>query len=161
VVGSGDCQDLQGQSSHGGEVAGGVSGQMPRSGERAVTRGGTTYTMKTANIGPKTEPATKADGLSASEAKTPIVVVEPAKVEPAKPVPPPEAKPEPEPEPAKVVEFKSKWDFIYDRVKEIDRAIEAQPDRRALPRDPALGAGLHPLLGGAQSRNQASPSRLL
>jgi hypothetical protein len=97
------------------------------SGERKVTRGGTTYTMKTANIGPKTEPATKADGLSASEAKTPIVVVEPAKVEPAKPVPPPEAKPEPEPEPAKVVEFKSKWDFIYEHLAEIDRAIEALP----------------------------------
>ena len=70
--------------------------------------------MNTANIGTKP-----------SEAKTPIVVVEPAKVEPAKPAPPPEA--QPKPEPAKVVEFKSNWDFIYEHLKEIDRAIEDLP----------------------------------
>jgi hypothetical protein len=86
--------------------------------ERTVTRGGTTYVMKTANIGSKTEQP---------EAKTPVVVV-PARPEP---VPLPEAQPEPKPEPepdGKVVEFKSKWDFIYTHLKEIDRAIEALPE---------------------------------
>jgi hypothetical protein len=100
--------------------------------ERAVTRGGKTYTMNTANIGTKTEPATKADGLSASEAKTPVVVV-PAKVEPAKPEAVPAAPaplPEPQPEPVQggeVVQFTSPHDYLYDLLSQIDRTMAALP----------------------------------
>ena len=90
------------------------------SGERKVTRGGTTYTMKTANIGgqsgsPKAEQAAAQPAVAA---ETPA-----ASEPPAQPSPDPEA-------PAKtaaVVEFKSKWDFIYHHLKEIDRAIAALP----------------------------------
>jgi hypothetical protein len=108
-------------------------GHAPDSGQRAVTRGGTTYTMNTTNIGTNTAP---------SEAKTPIVVVEPAKVEPAKPEPAPlpeapATKPgglgaEPEPEaPAKtaeVVQFTSPHDYLYDLLSQIDRAMKALPE---------------------------------
>lgn len=82
--------------------------------ERTVTRGGTTYTMKTANIG------------SVQQAKA-----EQPKAEQAAAVTPEEERnPEPKPaaETAVVVEFKSKWDFVYEHLKEIDRAIAELPE---------------------------------
>lgn len=73
--------------------------------ERAVTRGGTTYTMNTANIGRSSPKAAAAGSVPAA--------------------------PEPDAgaslQTAVVVEFSSKWDFIYDRLKEIDRAVAALP----------------------------------
>jgi hypothetical protein len=109
--------------------------------ERAVTRGGTTYTMKTANIGSQTG-SRKTEGPAAQpEAKDPPApTADETSEEEQDTAPAPET-------PAKtavVVEFKSKWDFIYDRVKEIDRAIEAlpEPDEAAANFPETLAHGL-------------------
>jgi hypothetical protein len=84
--------------------------------ERTVTRGGTTYTMKTANIG----------GTSPKVEQPPAAGPAPGATETSAPGPLPEAQPEPA-KAAVVVKFKSKWDFIYEHLKEIDRAIAVLP----------------------------------
>jgi hypothetical protein len=93
---------------------------LEKSPDRAVTRGGTTYTMNTANIGGKAAPAAGSDVQpnSISAATEPETAPDPSTEPPAPPAAPT----------AVVVEFKSQWDFIYTRLKEIDRAVEALPE---------------------------------
>jgi hypothetical protein len=114
------------------EVTGGSSSQ------RSYThnKSGQTTVMNTGGINQdRQQPSSE---QAPSEAKTPIVVVEPsdrASPADAKTSPLPEAQPSDQAKlggyPTKggeVVEFKSKWDFIYEHLKEIDRAIAELPD---------------------------------
>lgn len=132
-------------------------GHAPDSGERKVTRGGTTYTMNTGGINQGRQQATEQ-----SDAR-PEVTAEAAAETPADPKPEPveeiggdepedpadetveqPAAPETPAKTAVVVEFRSKWDFIYDHLKEIDRAIKAlpEPDEAAANFPETLSHGL-------------------
>jgi hypothetical protein len=77
--------------------------------ERTVTRGGTTYTMKTANIGAKAEQA-KAEQVASP---APVPDPQPEAGAPAKS--------------AEVVQFTSPHDYLYDLLAQIDRAMAALP----------------------------------
>lgn len=128
----------------------GASKDEAGSQERTVTRGGTTYTMNTGNIGgtpPKAEqPPAAQSGPAPGAATEPETPADLSTAAPEAPATKLEGL-EPEPEPTKtavVVEFKSKWDFIYDHLKEIDRAIAAlpEPDEAAAKFPETLAHGL-------------------
>jgi hypothetical protein len=116
--------DLAAELAKSQEDGGAHLAHAPDSGERAVTRGGTTYTMNTANIGSQTGTSKAEEPAAQPEAKDPPITDRPTE---GGETPEEEQKPEAEAETAVVVEFKSKWDVIYELLKEVDRAIEALP----------------------------------
>lgn len=82
--------------------------KSPDSGERTVTRGGTTYTMKTANIGTKAASPKAEEADARPEAEAPPAPEAPART-------------------AEVVQFTSPHDYLYDVLAEIDRAMKRLP----------------------------------
>jgi hypothetical protein len=94
--------------------------------ERTVKRGGTTYTMKTDNIGSKAaQPKTAAETPTEPQPETkPAATADETQEEPS---PAPEVPEEPA-RTAEIVQFTTPHDYLYDVLAEIDRLMKRLPE---------------------------------